>query len=293
MTAWTDGHLWQLPRASLINELTPITLVREYTPKEKMKGLIIPNSLSIELAYLCGIFAGDGSLSYRKNKNEYVLTCVGNPLDEKDLYFQVIGPAFFKVFGYTPKMRLYDGGTTFGFRTYSKNLILYLTQDVGLPLGRKYDSIQIPFCFIFNQSFLFAFLKGLFDTDGCLVCRKQKNGRFYPVLVIPSRNSSFIKQISRILKGLGFYFYETYDYKVKDLRTERGFTLISRIEISGYENLELWFKTIGFSSPKHLLKYVKVRMSSEGWKPKSISKNRYFEPSTSTQETIAYSFSGV
>lgn len=290
MDSWT--RLARL-RASLIKPFSFDGIMPEYTPKEKMKGLLIPSQINSDLAYLCGIFAGDGSLSFRKNKNEYALTCVGNPLDEKELYFQIIGPTFLKVFGYTPKMRLYDGGTTFGFRTYSKNLVLYLTRDIGLPLGRKYGSIQIPLCFLSDKNFLFPFLRGLFDTDGCIVCRKQKNGRLYPVLVIPSRNSSFIKQISQILKELGFYFYEVYDYKVKDLRIEKGFTLISRIEISGHENLERWFRLIGFSSPKHLLKYHRVRMNSEGWKSKPISRDRYFEPSTSTQEIITYSFSGV
>ena len=56
------------------------------THQEKAKGLVLPKKYSSELAYLCGVLAGDGSISYRKNKHEYMIKCVGNPKDEKIYY---------------------------------------------------------------------------------------------------------------------------------------------------------------------------------------------------------------
>ena len=51
---------------------------------------------------------------------------------------------------------------------------------------------------------------------------------------------------------------ETYDYKVEDKRTKKGYTIINRIDICGEKNLNHWIKTINFSSPKHLEKIKKV-----------------------------------
>ena len=52
---------------------------------------IKPYDFTEELAYLCGVFAGDGSLNIRKKKWEYSLKCVGNPKDERIFYDELPG----------------------------------------------------------------------------------------------------------------------------------------------------------------------------------------------------------
>jgi len=143
-----------------------------FNKKDKLKGLKIPNKVTPALAYLCGIFAGDGSISNRKQKNEYLLKCVGNPKDEKPLYHQIIGPLFKETFGFLPSIRHCDNGDTFGFIIYSKNLIYYLTEHIGLPSGKKYASLKIPSIFLKNETLLTHFIRGIFDTDGCISCQK-------------------------------------------------------------------------------------------------------------------------
>ena len=49
------------------------------TGKEKV--IQIPRK-NIDLAYLCGVLAGEGSINIRKNKCDYEIKCVGNPKDE-------------------------------------------------------------------------------------------------------------------------------------------------------------------------------------------------------------------
>ena len=211
-----------------------------------------------DLAYLCGVLAGDGSISFRESKYTYQLKCVGNPKDEKSFYFNVVGPKFKKVFGFIPNMRYHDSKTTFGFLVCSKILTNYLIKVIGLPSGRKYDSLRIPEIFLNNQQLLINFIRGAFDTDGCITFKKRyRNYPYYPVISIASRSEFFIRDIANILNKLGLKIVEIYNYKKKDVRVELGYTVISRIEINGKNNSRLWIEKIGFSSPKHLEKIKK------------------------------------
>ena len=143
----------------------------ELSKHDVLKKLKLPNNLSSDLAYLCGILVGDGSIYNRENKNEYVIKCVGNPLDEKELYYQVIGPKFKKIFGFMPRIGYYDSRTTFGFTIYSKTLFLYLTNVIGLLHGKKDERLRIPEIIKYNKKLLVPFIRGLFDTDGCIFAK--------------------------------------------------------------------------------------------------------------------------
>ncbi len=230
-------------------------LMFAHNPNKPKHQIRIPLEISENLAYLCGVFAGDGSLNYRESKKEYMLKCVGNPKDEKEFYHEVIGPLLQNVFNYCPKMRHYDSNTTFGFVIYSKALFTFLTQQIGLPFGKKYDALKIPTVFRNNQKLVVAFIRGVFDTDGC-ICFKRKYRKipYYPVISISSKSKVFILEISDILRRFGFKLYLALDYKVKDPRFQIGYTIINRIELNGEENLALWQNSIGFFSPKHLAK---------------------------------------
>lgn len=164
-----------------------------------------------------------------------------------------------------PNIKHYDSGTTFGFFIFSKTLVNYLTKVIGLPLGKKYNSLSIPKIFS-NKELIINFIRGLFDTDGC-ICFKRRYSEipYYPVISISSKSKNFIKDIAIILKDLGFKLVEIYDYEVKDIRVKRGFTTINRIELNGERNLKLWIEQIGFFSPKHIEKINKYWKDSEEW----------------------------
>ncbi len=110
----------------------------------RKRKITLPRKITMNLAYLCGILAGDGSMGFRPLKHEYRIKCVGNPKDEKGLYRKVISPRFEEVFGFSPVMRLQDSGKTFGFVIYSRILYYYLHGKIGLPTGRKYAKLKIP-----------------------------------------------------------------------------------------------------------------------------------------------------
>jgi len=227
--------------------------------KDKSKGLIIPKKITTNIAYLSGVFAGDGSLGYRPKKHEYSLKCVGNPKDEKEFYFKVVGPNFKESFGFLPNIKYFDKNTTFGFRIFSKSLVNYLTKNVGLPLGKKYDSLKIPNEILLHKELLVNFIRGVFDTDGSICFKKKnKNYPYYPVISFSSKSKHFTQEISNFLKKEEFKVVERYDYQVKDKRIKRGFTVINRIELNGRRNFQRWMENIGFSSPKHIKKIKKI-----------------------------------
>jgi len=226
----------------------------ELSRKDKIKGLKIPENVSPELAYLCGVLAGDGSICYRKSKNEYSVYCSGNPKDEKSFYGGVIGPIFERVFGFVPNLKNLGGGT-FGFVIFSKALVLYLTKVIGLPLGKKYDALGIPSVFLNDETLLVNFVRGVFDTDGCISFKKgKKNYPYYPVISLSSKSESFIREIVVVLSDLNFRLSSLYNYKKKDERVKKGFTVINHLYLHGYDNLKLWNRRISFYSPKHLAK---------------------------------------
>ena len=229
-----------------------------------MKHIEIP-SINPDLAYLCGVFAGDGSINFRKNKNEYLLKCVGNPNDEKDFYLNVVGPKFKNIFAFIPNIKYCDGGTTFGFIVYSKELVNYLTQNIGLPLGKKYNSLIIPKIFLKDKKLTINFIRGIFDTDGCISFKKRyRSYPYYPVISLSSKSQHFIQENAKLLKSYGFKVVETYNYKIKDKRILTGFTIINRIELNGRENLKRWLQEIDFFSPKYLDKIDRYWKESSG-----------------------------
>lgn len=229
-----------------------------FSSKDKLKGMKIPEKESANLAYLCGIFAGDGSINIREHKKDYYLKCVGNPYDETELYTKVIGPLFKDVFGFLPNIREHDSKTTYGFIIYSKVLIFYLTKKIGLPVGKKYDTLTIPSVFLKDNNLTTHFVRGLFDTDGCISFKKKyKDKPYYPVISLSSKSATFVKEVASYLKKEGFKLAELYNYKVSDKRIKCGFTVISRIDLNGAYNFNLWLNKIRFWSPKHLKKIEK------------------------------------
>ena len=220
------------------------------------KEVILPTKITNELAYLTGILAGDGNIHIR-NKRKYAIKCVGHPQDEQDFYYDIIGPIFNKLFGIILKLKYHDKSTTFGFVLNSKEIVNFFI-DIGLPSGRK-DNIRIPRKLKVSERLIINFIRGIFDTDGCITFKKRyRKEPYYPVIIFSSKSKKITKEIACYLKRFKFKIVEIYDYKVKDKRIKRGYTIINRIELNGRKNLELWMKTIGFWSPKHLEKIKKI-----------------------------------
>ncbi len=215
----------------------------------------LPDTITDDLAYICGVLAGDGSIWIRQSKYEYAIKCVGNPKDEKEFYHQIIHPLFLKVFNLNINVKFHDSKTTYGFTIYSKALVTFFTKIIGLPCGKKYSSLKIPSLFKNNEDLLKSFIRGVADTDFCISFKKKyKSTGYYPVISGSSKSKLFIQEINEVLRKKGFKTVLSLDYKRKDSRLKKGYSIINIIELNGKNNLNKWMEDVGFRSPKHLSK---------------------------------------
>ncbi len=217
----------------------------------------IPNEITQDLAYLCGILSGDGHIEKNyggKSRNR--ICCGGNPKDEKKFYNITIKNLFKKLFNanVTPK-DLGDG--TYGIKFSSLGITIFLTKVIGLPRGKKYDTIKIPKLFLQDKKLILSFVRGLFDTDfGFCLCKKYHTEPYYPQVCFDSKSENFAKEIWNSLKLLGLGFkgkvYRVYD---EDDRAKAGFTVTYRFDLYGHKNFVDVLNIIKLRQPKHIKKY--------------------------------------
>ena len=232
-----------------------MNLIKTKLGKRVRKELIFPASISEDLAYICGFMAGDGSIYTRMSKHDYIIKCVGNPKKEREFYHQTIGPLFKGLFNLDVNLKVQDCGETYGFVVYSKELLTYLTESIGLPCGKKYDSLRIPPTIKNNKQLLIAFLRGLADTDFYLgLKRGSKINPYYPIITGCSKSFEFMNEVANQFEKLGFKVTRYFNYKQLDIRFKNGYSIINRVELCGHDNYKLWMKLIGFKNPRHLNK---------------------------------------
>ena len=235
----------------------------EFSNKDRIKGIILPSEVTHDLAYLCGILAGDGHINIREEKHDWLIKVVGNPSNEREFYNDVVKPLFKRVFGLEINLRLQDSGETYGFCTWSRAIVRFLTEIVCLPHGSKYSQLKIPDLFIRNDELVSCFIRGVADTDFYLGLKRGSKAKpIYPVIVGVSKSKDFINEISCWLRQKGFHV-NTYERNQLDTRFKDGFSITHAVELSGHSNFQLWMQVISFSSPKHL---ARARTVSNSYK---------------------------
>jgi len=74
---------------------------------------------------------------------------------------------------------LRDG--TYGVKFGSLSITLFLTKLIGLPRGKKYDTIKIPRLYLQDKKLVLSFVRGLFDTDfSFCLSKKYSTKSYYP-----------------------------------------------------------------------------------------------------------------
>lgn len=121
----------------------------------------------------------------------------------------------------------------------NKGLCLELNEKFDVPIGLKYDKLKLSEEILSLPWNVKKYvLRGLFDTDGCILANKRENYR-YPWVTISSKSRSFREEIKGMLKKEGYPAYIT------------G----SDVCVRGIANVKRWFKDIGSSNSRNLLKY--------------------------------------
>ena len=193
--------------------------------------------LTPDLAECIGIHAGDGYLRYHGFRKELDIS---GGYEEQDYYDNHVIPLFNRVFGLEIKGKFFPSRSTYGF-VIRERTVLNVFKQLGFPSGAKSLIVRVPDVITnsTNGLILARFLRGYFDTDGCVVMTNN-NGTLYPRLEMKISPSPMQKQFINIVNKFKFRYgvYNIGKGKV-------------RIQINGKKQLKKWTETIGFSNPKH------------------------------------------
>lgn len=215
------------------------SLVTHYKIKSGFKILkkITKPKFSKSLAEFMGILFGDGHLS-----NYQVIVTTNSQTDYKHaLFVQLLMK---KLFHTSTTIKKRKNENTITIISSSKALVNFLNQQ-NMPIGNKIKhGLSVPKWIKNNTTYQRAFIRGLFDTDGCIYLDKHKIGkRIYKHLgwTITSYADTLIKDIIIILQNNGFSPTHRSIQKSVYLRRQN--------EILRY------FSKIGTSNPKHLERF--------------------------------------
>lgn len=195
---------------------------------------------SAPLAEFLGLLIGDGHLS------KYQLLITTN--SETDIQHARFAQQQIK--------KLFDVNSTLKVRkerrtvtvVASSTLLVFWLSALGMPVGDKLtNDLSIPSWVYARRNWLSAFIRGLFDTDGCIYAdRHIIKGRRYenPGWTITSYSATLRSDIVRLLSQWG--------YKPTSRVTQKSVYMRREADIRRY------FQEIGSHNEKHLARYRQI-----------------------------------
>ncbi|HLC72869.1 MAG TPA: LAGLIDADG family homing endonuclease [Candidatus Nanoarchaeia archaeon] len=198
----------------------------------------ITMSLSEKLCEFVGAVIGDGFTNQYGGAYEMQIT--GDRILDKDYYFTRLKPICENLFHITPKITENKNGLR--LTIYSKRLFQMLTQRFKIPAGVKAYTVAIPSeILLAGNNYLYATLRGMFDTDGGVGFDKREiYSKPYIRINYTSSSKQLIKQVSNILDQ------NNVPHSVHSK------TSAQMIQINGRNNTSQFMSKIGFSNKRHL-----------------------------------------
>lgn len=209
---------------------------------------------SRKLAELLGILFGDGHLS-----NYQIIVTTNSVTDKEHALF--VQKLFEQIFHDRPSIMARKDERSVVITLSSRAASDYL-HEFGMPRGNKIkENFFIPDWIKDDRGYQKAFMRGLFDTDGCIYADKHLiNGHKYISLgwAITSYSSRLRKDIAAILTGMGY------------APTNRGAQ--TSVFLRRREEIKKYFKEVGSSNPKHLKRYRKFLEEYQSGHTGAVSK---------------------
>jgi intein/homing endonuclease len=190
-----------------------------------------------KFAEFLGILFGDGHIS------KYQVSIATNSITDIN-HAHFVMKLIFSLFSVTAKIKKKPNKNAVEMIVSSVNLVCYL-QSEGMPLGNKIKgNIHIPLWIMEKEKFQKAFLRGLFDTDGCVYLDshsyKHKNYRHIG-WTITSYADKLLKDTTRSLALLGFEPTQQPSQKSVYIRKQH--------------QIKRYFNEIGSHNSKHINRY--------------------------------------
>jgi intein/homing endonuclease len=192
-----------------------------------------------KLAELLGILMGDGHLG------EYQVSVVTN--SETDMRHALfVKELLEKTFDFHVSLKKRPKVKAVVILLSSKSASLFLAKK-GMPVGNKiHHKMRVPDWIKDSTNYSKAFIRGLFDTDGCVFLDHHKNLKLKKIYsyigwTITSNAVTFIADVEEMISVLGF--------KVTRCPTQNAIFMRRQEEVHKY------FLTIGTNNPKHRQRY--------------------------------------
>lgn len=204
--------------------------------------------LSEELCELVGAFIGDGctdSYVTKHGKSKYHLSIIGDSTLDREYHLGKLSAIVKDLFGVVTKAYFRNDKNAMQLNIYSKRVFRLFTERFGFPIGVKTYTVKIPEEILNSEErLIFATIRGIFDTDGCVFFDKRSPYKKpYPRIALQIVSGPLFLQLKSVLSN-HFFLYTHHSQK-------RGtYTL----EVYGHEQLSKWMKLIGFSNKRHLNK---------------------------------------
>lgn len=187
------------------------------------------------LAELVGIILGDGGIS------KYQVVITYHRFDDA-AYSKFVRGLITKLFNVPIGTYLSPRALANDLMVSRKELVDFLVEKVGLKIGNKVrQQVDVPDWIKLNSQYKISCLRGLMDTDGCVIRHKYKVGgkEFeYRKLAFSNASKPLIKFVYNVLLEHNMHPRITKD--------GRGVRVESKAGIKQY------FLKIGSSNPKHL-----------------------------------------
>src|SRR3989344_9019398 len=205
--------------------------------------------LNEELAEAIGVILGDGYFYFKRKKGGSGIVIAENSIEDKYYVKYLIN--LFKKFGVAPTTYKQKGKNVIYLSIKSKRFVEELLL-LGLVPGPK-KNLKIPELIKAGDSSIkSSFLRGIVDTDFCILFHKgaTRRSHTYPIISTTFSNFSFIKEIKSLIEEFGIKVNIYSSIRRINNKTYPQYDIC----MFGAKNLELWIKNIGFRNEKHLSK---------------------------------------
>lgn len=202
----------------------------------------------VALSEICGLHAGDG---YLRNDGKRIELDLSGSLEEKEYYDTYVIPLFSRYFNIEISGKCFPSRNTYGFVIRDKDIVKFMHM-LGFPYGKKTQGVYAPKFIFSSKRNMVAFLRGMFDSDGCISFeKKHKNVYYYPKISIPTCSLDLFRDMCQILGILNIKFYIQIYHPKKDNWSTKYI-----IWIVGKERVNVWFETIGSKNSVKMIRYL-------------------------------------
>ena len=236
----------------IANAYKEADVIRSETRNYKIESIGI--KYTPELAEIMGIILGDGGL-YALRRNKFCTTVVFNKLERQ--YAEYVKSLFEKHF-YPYKFYIFEAPHTFMLSNGSIYVGKYLL-EAGMRLGDKIRSGVTTPEWIFKKNLLKYFIRGMFDTDGC-VYRKYDN---FAQIEFKLGSDPLIFSLRRALINLNFNPTEIKWH----FHSKGGARINWQFCLSRQSEVKRFFEEIQPKNKKHLIRFDKIWGRRESRQP--------------------------